>query len=95
MDILTDIFTSLSPGLKALITAVVGFAALFFGGKTGIRAMKALSDKNITEGLIYLGLTIAIGAISIILFVAIWGLANDAGEDLNSEFGMIAPFFIK
>ena len=92
MDTLTELFTSLSPGVKTLISAVVGFAALFFGGKTGIKAMAAFSDKNITEGLMFLGLTIAIGAISIILFVAIWGLAGDAGQDLNSEFGLLLPF---
>lgn len=95
MDTLTELFSTLSPGLKTLVSAVVGIAAIFFGGKTGIKSMQAMSDKNITEALIYLVLTLAIGAISIILFVAIWGLANDTGQDLNNEFGMIAPFFIK
>ncbi|QYA34063.1 hypothetical protein KYI07_11620 (plasmid) [Macrococcus psychrotolerans] len=92
MDTLTETLQALSPSMKLLLSAVIGIAGLFFGAKTGIKAQAAFSDKNISEGLLFLALTLVIFAIGIILFVMIWGIAQNTGNDFNSEFGFILPF---
>lgn len=92
MDTITNLFNDLSPSVKVLVTAFIGLVALFFVAKTGFKSMKAFTDKNIGEGIVFLVLTVIIILISIILFTGIWGLATNVGKDFESELGMVAPF---
>ncbi|MDT0669802.1 hypothetical protein RM616_09460 [Mammaliicoccus sciuri] len=92
MDTITNLVQDWSPGVKVLVTAFIGLVAIFFVGKTGFSTIKAFSNKQIGEGMIFLAITVGIIVISIILFTGIWGLATNVGKDFESELGMVAPF---
>ena len=69
LDTLTNLFSNLGTPVKAVITAVLSFAAVGFAAKPFLLAMKDFGSKKWPEGITWLAASIIVFALPVLFAI--------------------------
>lgn len=89
---LTNFVKNMTPGMRTLITVVLGIAGLALAASPAIKAMSAFGKKNWGEGMLFLAGAAAIAAIVVSAMVFIQNIGKGFGQDLNNAIPSAVMF---
>lgn len=93
-DTINEVIRDFTSGMSSTGKILLGAGAIIFIVVTGFIAMKAFSKGDVGKGFLFVGLSLAVLIVSLVVFGAIKGIGKGTGKDMNNKYSLmpIIPF---
>lgn len=88
-DTFNQFVQDMTSGMSTTGKIILGLMAVVFIIITGSRSISAFGRGDLGKGFIFLGFTIAIIVVSIIIYGAVRGVSKGMGKDMNSKYKLM------